>query len=266
MNNYSKNPLTNISFFYDKRSGSGKIRGEQIGKYLGAKLNPEKDFENDLCIYVKIQPSEDYPKNSYLDIIDGVKRLPWLKNHSDMKVIASSLCAYNYLKKEISNEVILIPQHHCNFERKTKTSDENRFGLVGGKGSALKDINNICPNFKWEKDYKNRKDVVDAYKDIAVQVVWRKNNVPLKNPLKIINAMSFGIPTIAFPEIGYEEIDKYYMKANTIDDLKEIIEAYTQSINCNCSIDEDELIKKAEEYHIENISKKYEELWKQYNN
>jgi hypothetical protein len=42
-----------ISFF-TKKGGSGEIRGKQVAEYIGARLNPETNFEKDLCIYVKI--------------------------------------------------------------------------------------------------------------------------------------------------------------------------------------------------------------------
>jgi len=259
MNKYSKNPLSNISFFYNERSGSGKIRGEQMGKYLGAKLNPTKGYENDLCIYVKIQPPEDYPKNSYLDIVDGVDRMSWIKKHPKMRIIACSKCAYEYLKKEIKNEVILIPQHHCNFERLVSETKGNRFGVVGGKGAMQEKVEYLFDDFIWKKDYKTREDVFETYKKIDKQIIWRKNNVPLKNSLKIVNAMSFGIPTIAYPEIGYSDVDGYYFKARTVEDLKKLIRK-------DLVYDKERLVKKAEEYHIDNISKLYEELWKQNNN
>jgi len=101
--------------------------------------------------------------------------------------------------------------------------------------------------------------VFETYKKIDKQIIWRKNNVPLKNSLKIVNAMSFGIPTIAYPEIGYSDVDGYYFKARTVEDLKKLIRK-------DLVYDKERLVKKAEEYHIDNISKLYEELWKQNNN
>ena len=72
---------------------------------------------------------------------------------------------------------------------------------------------------------------------------------PLKNPLKIVNAMSLGIPTIAYPEMAYKEIEGYYTRCNKIEDL------ITKP-----KYDKKALIEKAEEYHIDNISKLYRGL------
>ena len=99
---------TNINFF-TRSGGSGVIRGKQVAEYLGARLNP-KEVRDEVCIYVKFQPPEDFPKNSYLDVIDEPRRIGWLRDHPKMKVIASSLSGYEYLTDVLENEVVLIPQ------------------------------------------------------------------------------------------------------------------------------------------------------------
>jgi hypothetical protein len=64
--------------------------------------------------------------------------------------------------------------------------------------------------------------------------------------------MSFGIPTIAHPEIAYQEIDDYYWSANSIDDVILHIKHLREE-----GFDAERLIKKAEEYHIDNIAQLY---------
>ena len=251
-----------ISFFFNKNSGSGKIRGYQIGKYLGAKMNPKDGYENDVCIYVKKRPPENHPKNTYLDIVDCRQRLFWIKRHPNVKVIACSVTSYFFLKRTVKNEIIYIPQHHCNFKREIKMNYGNVKGVVGREWSISEGIESLIPNFVWVKDFKHRQDVIDGYKKIDIQIIWRKihlqtskvpsrmvNQMFLKNPLKIINAMSFGIPTIAYPEICNEEVKDFYFKADKIEDLFKPIK-----------YDRERLIDKAEEYHIDNVSKLYKQL------
>ena len=81
-----------ISFFANGH-GSGEIRGRQMVEHLGAgaRLNPAEGYEDDVCIYVKRKPPDDFPKRSYLDILDASARLGWLEKHPGMGVIASSL-------------------------------------------------------------------------------------------------------------------------------------------------------------------------------
>ena len=239
-----------ISFFANKH-GSGEIRGRQMAAHLGAKLNPRVGYRDDVCIYVKQQPPENYPPHSYLDIVDEHKRIGWLKQHPDIGVIASSVTGKRYLEEVLGREVVLIPQHHCNFERVQTPKKLLRIGVVGGKASMPAELADTLGATRYE--CKTRQDVVEAYHQIDIQVIWRGIDRPLKNPLKIVNAASFGIPTIALPEAGYEEMEGYYTRATTID---EIWKAILRIGYCN----KERLVEKADEYHIENIAMMYEAL------
>src|SRR5512139_3024520 len=105
-----------ISFFR-RHGGSGEIRATQMAEWLGARVNPRKGYEDDICIYVKMQPPENYPRKSYLDIVDGEERVSWLLKHPDIGVIASSLSGHDYLCRKLQRAgIVYIPQHHCNYE------------------------------------------------------------------------------------------------------------------------------------------------------
>lgn len=278
--------------FFNKFGGSGQIRGEQMASRLGAKLNPESGYENDVCIYAKMQPPDNYPKNSYLDIVDGIERLPWLRKHQDIGVICQSKTALEYLEKLLDRkDIILIPEHHCNFERILRSADEvTRVGMVGNHGSVQLPIEELRTRLSEigvelvDMMYKDteekpitRTDIVNFYKSIDIQIVFRpdmtmsekarvKHNMgdarPLRNPLKLINAMSFGIPTVAYPEEDYvAELDGYFLPATNIDEviekvkkLKEDTVLYQTMASAG--------IRKAEEYHIDNIAKLYAQLTK----
>lgn len=254
-----------ISFFANGH-GSGEIRGRQIAEHLGARLNPTEGFENDVCIYVKRKPPEDYPKRSYLDILDASARLGWLTKHPDIGVIASSLSALAYLQKTlgVERDVVYIPQHHCNFGRfqVSPWTGKPSLGVVGGKASMPDDL---AERFGVKRyGGKTRGDVVAAYMQIDIQVIWRSiaglRHAPLKNALKIVNAASFGIPTIALPEPGYEDMAGYYWPAETevelgmrLEELKDSRAEWLVDKAADCHA-------KAEEYHIEHIAKRYLDL------
>src|SRR3989344_1382834 len=106
--------------------GSSMIRGDQIAEHIGAKLNPDSGYENDVCIYVK-PPGKPhlYDYNlagvPYIDIVDGEGIIVYLQRNPQVPVIVTSKHDYDYLSSILDNEVILIPQQHCNFDRTKRT-------------------------------------------------------------------------------------------------------------------------------------------------
>jgi len=248
---------------FNKKSGSAEIRGRQIAEYLEAKLNPKSGYENDICIYVKSEPPDNYPKHSYLDVVDSGYRVEWLKKHPEIGVIAMSNSGYELMKRKLKrDDIVLIPQHHCNYERETRKRKKiETVGVVCTPASiqySIEDLkkrfNKIGLKFKIKTDYKNRNDVVEFYKTIDIQIIWRLKDWPLKNSLKIVNACSFGIPTVAYPIICYSDMERFYVKANTINGLIEKVSKLKDGW------DSERLIKKAEKYHIDNIAKLYKRL------
>jgi len=235
--------------FFKTRGGSGVIRGDQIAQKLGAKINPKKGYENDTCVYVKLKPPETYPKKSYLDIIDGARRIGWLKTHKDMGIIASSLASKEYLKGKLKRNIILIPQHHCNYDNEISQGD--KVGMVGKMSSMRNpEIRELFHVYK----FKTREDVVNAYKELKIQVIWRNIYLPLKNPLKIINAASFGIPTVAYPEYAFKEVEGYYWAVKTVDEMVATVNELKDGFDRN------RLIKLAKNYHIDKIADMYRTL------
>jgi len=260
--------MKDLAFFSKKlgtsgKGGSGLIRAVQIAEHLGAKLNPGKDYKNGVCIYVKAEPPENFPKHSYLDVMDTDGRNRWLKKHPEIGVIACSEAARSHLSKVLKrDDVVVIPQHHCNYDRVKRDRKEMLVvGVIGRPSSMDLDINDlkkrlrkIGMEFVMTSKYRGREDVVDFYKKIDIQIIWRKENKPFKNALKIVNAASFGIPTVAYPEQGYMEMEGYYLRAKTIDKLIDEVKDLKGGWHTQ------RLIDKAEEYHIDNIAELYKKL------
>jgi hypothetical protein len=255
---------------------TSRIRGEQIADFIGAKLNPTEGYENDVCIYVKpdYKPGQTFlfeGKKSYLDILDGPHCIDLLKKYPEVTVIACSDLVYEVLSKTIPNKVVIIPEHHCNFERQRR--NRNGITAVGCIGTE--------PSFKYmPKDIKEllaargmeyveldkiftREDVVIFYLNIDVQIIWRPqfqtSYNQLRNPMKVINASSFGIPTIMYEEPSSKEMDGCFIPVRTLDEffaeldkLRSNPELYDQYAKRG--------IEKSEKYHIENIAKLYRNL------
>jgi hypothetical protein len=269
-----------ISFFGDlsAKNGSVLIRGKQVAEYLGYKINPNKGFSNDACIYVKTLPPRKYPKKTYIDIVDGLILRNWLVEHPDTCAICMSEMASEFLERTIPNKIFAIPQHHCNLNRVRREQREVRVvGYVGNRTqlhysmSALsKMLSKINLEFRVLTKFSRREDIVSFLREVDINIAFRGNPRPgnkrfllLKDPLKLSNAGSFGIPSVAFPEPAYKRyFDGCYLEAKNIKDLvygcyvlKKDPKLYAQYAKL--------AMDKSEKYHIQNTSKGYRniELW-----
>lgn len=252
---------------------SSIVRGEQIAAYMGnARLNPESGYENDTCIYVKpnIKPGNEFKfeKKSYIDIQDGWDLIHTLKKYPEVGVIAYSDLAVETLKKELTNKIVLIPHHHVNFERTRRTRD--KIVKIGTTGSAdawgyipdeIKDgIKKRGLKLEMYTSFYPRMSVSRAHESMDIHIHWRPwLGRKLSCPFKIINAASFGVPTIALDEPSFQEVAGCYIGVKTAEEWLENLDALIadpevyEQISRIC-------LQEAEKYHISNIAKLYEEL------
>ena len=273
----------NFSFFY-ARGGSGYIRGKQIAEYLGGKQNPVSGYEDDICIYVKILPPENYPKHTYCDVDDSFKQVNWLKTHTDTGVIGISLSACDYLRKTLNrHDIIFIPHQHVNFERWIRPEREVKVvGIIGSITSfqypidtlreRLLDIGlELAYEMEYWQTYKStdqremRLNIVDFHTKMDIQIVWRPHGFsgsqdPLRNPNKLGNASAFGIPTVSYPEFDYvREWGGYFIEAHSIDELIEQCKRLKDD-TVYYALWSKKVLAKAEEYHVEKIAQLYRQL------
>jgi hypothetical protein len=253
-------------------NGSSIIRGEQIAEYLNAKLNPESGYENDVCVYVKPgfdkkgRPFDTFVKKAYIDMIDNNHYMRWLGRRPELSGIIASEYSYDILKAEIKDRVIFIPQQHCNFERFVRNRKEiTTVGIIGTSAAFQHSISDmrerlehiglqLLTNF----DFTTREDVINFYKNTDIQIIWFYAPLFFKTPLKIINAASFGIPTVGFPHESYKEVDGYYLQARTIDELVNEVEKLKNPENYARATKN--LLQMAEKYHISKIAERYKQL------
>ena len=255
---------------------SSITRGEQIASRIGAKLNPANGYQNDICIYVKppYEPRGDFMfegKKAYLDICDSPELTDLAKKHPEVTVISDSKMSFETLKTILPNKIVNIPEHHCNFERQRRRRKEiTTVGCIRNSGSFKympKDIRKRLSErgmelVEFAKIF-TRDDVVNFYKNVDIQIIWRpymdasKNK--LRNPMRIINASSFGIPTIMYEEKSAEEMKGCYIPVHTLDEF--LVEV--DKLRSNPKLYEKyakRCIEKSEKYHIDNIAKLYKSL------
>lgn len=272
-----------FSFFYGAGS-AGNVRGKQIAKLLNAKENPTEGFENDICVYVKVLPKK-VTKHTYIDVDDSTEAVEWLKTHKDTGVIANSLLSQAYLSELLKRKDIkVIPHAHVNWENWIRPDREVKtVGIIGSKTSFMHNIDDMKIRLAsmglklvYNKDYwkhygdeegmsedQRRQKIVEFYKGIDIQIVWRPDNTfsmkqrPLKNPNKLVNAASFGIPTVSYPEEAFiDEWIGHFIQAGTIDEMVDWISKLKDNNNFYQVLSQEGL-EHAQEYHVDRIKEKY---------
>jgi hypothetical protein len=267
-------------FVPNGRWASSTIRGEQVAEKLGARFGYDlRDCDN--VVFVKCMDNKvplKMFKNVYLDLVDSDGFLPLLQANPEIKVIVTSSMGGRYVSARIQNRVVVIPEHHCNFERSFRTRKE--VTTVGYVGSAScldlsvivlkEEFAKIGLDFVWlfvDGVDITRKDICDFYKKIDIQLSFRLprllENMPpeLKNCLKLTNAGSFGIPTIGYPELCWDEFGCGFVAAGNVNDLTTVALALKDKKDFYNTV-ASQAFEKAQAYHIDEIATLYEEILK----
>jgi hypothetical protein len=201
-------------------------RGYQIAEALGCKLNSSVKDYDETVIAVKtlfnpaVQKDLRNFTNLYMDFIDDINLIPLARNYSTTKIIVLTEAMRDFIAQHVKNELVLIPEHSCNFERFVRDPDKDvkTVGYVGSPQCFNLDFAEVKEalasaglDFKYllcEDEKVTRLDVVNFYKTIDIQITFRLPDEEVRpqiyrNPLKLFNAGSFGIPSVSFPEMAY---------------------------------------------------------------
>lgn len=250
---------------------SSIVRAKEIAKFLSAKYNPKVGYEKDVCIYVKPPGLERVKDSDFVDVLDDLKVTETLKSRPKVKVIAMSGPHYQWLKNVLKNKIILIPHHHINFEKVKRNRKKIKVcGYVGIyrpyhikiNNTIESRLNKIGMSFIQLYNFKKRFDIIKFYKQIDIQIIGHFRhiaNVPQYHATKIINAMSFGIPTVAGSKLGYKDVDNYYIQAHNLDELIKEVEKLKDQKYYN--VWAKKILPEAENYHISKIAKLYQKLY-----
>lgn len=254
---------------------SSLIRGEQMAEYLGEKYNPQEKDDNAIWIFIKPDKLDHIRDGDYVDYCDQSEYInldKQLASRPKIKVLAIGQTAYEHLKKSIPNEVICLPQQHLNWENHVNPRKKPIVaGYIGRPSNISNKINteiqgrlkNIGVDFKIQYRWDARQDSIDFFKSIDLLIISEegldaKYDSPFRTPTKMINAASFGVPSIATPIKGFKEMDGYYVPFKGIDQLVSEVQKFQDSkYYADFS---DKIIEKAKEYHISEIAKKYRAL------
>jgi len=105
----------------------------------------------------------------------------------------------------------------------------------------------------------SRQDIIDFYMKIDVQVIWRPYKKILSNPLKMVNASSFGIPTIALDEKAFKEFDGAYIPVHSMEAFMAHLEGLKESPSLYRHYSK-KCLERSENYHIEKIGQLFKDL------
>lgn len=262
--------------FFTNPWTSAKIRGDQIAaRFEGSLVNPEQVQPGDICIFVKCLPNDaiiDTVDKCYLDIVDSMAALNYAYDTPIVSVIAIGKTAHEYISKKLNrSDIILIPEHHCNFERAVRDRDKiTRVGFCGYAenfhlefGDVSKALESIDVEFVYKTQFENRIDVCNFYQSIDIQLCFRKlpdEQVMLKNPLKLANAGSFKIPTLAYPEPSYlAEWNERFIRVENLDQIVQRVEILKES-SAAYETSAERAFERAEKYHIDKVIPLYKAL------
>lgn len=254
---------------------TSRVRGQEIAEYLGGYFTRDGiSFDKGgVRIHLKPRVLGHVKDGEYIDVLDDIHSIiEELKKRPKIKIIAYNKPYYEFLKKTLENEVFFIPHQHINFENKKRVKNKPIIGGMTGKAipptyaifNPIKEaLSQAGIEFKEWFTYETRDDASKFYEQSDFQVVWY-SGIPedigryYKYPGKIINAASFGVPTIAQKIEGHQEMEGFYIPAQTYDDIvREAIKLQDEDYYEEWS---KKLIKKAEEYHISEIAKLYTNL------
>jgi len=274
-----------ISFFakepfsvLDSRDGkpylkriSSIVRGKQIADYIGGKFNP-KEGEG-LGIHLKPLKMDRVKDGDYVDVLDDTAvhiklgtLLGRVAKRPKVNVIAMTSAHKEWLERLLPNKIVHIPHQHMNFERiRSERHKQLTCGYIGTYVGRHEELCNALETqlarggikFVSLFTYPSREDIIKFYQSIDIQVIpmfGYLTNVPQYHEKKIVDAMSFGIPTITEEKLGYRDVNGYYIKVNSMSEL------VSEAVKLKDGWDAERLITKAEDYHISNIAEKYKAL------
>ena len=213
---------------------SGYIRGHQVANAIGATCDPKEPVSADsVFIFIKSTPNISV-KRMYIDIVDAYGLLTSLPRFPSAKIIAISELAKDFISNRCYNEVVVIPEQHCNFENHVRQAGEvETVGFIGyppnfelNPEDVKTRLAKIGLDFIWKTEFGSREEVCDFYNKIDIQLTYRPRTPTslcapeLKNPLKLSNAGSFKIPTVACSEPSYvADFKDMFLIADNIDDI-----------------------------------------------
>ena len=207
--------------------GSAEVRGRQIAERLGGDVVSLGEFSADVAagydvvVYVKKLPKpavmEAVRRRGIRQVADPVDNYDWghLRRRREWidAFIGSNLTHAVHLERLTGRPAHAIPHHHCNREghRIPAGRTPPTLGFVGGR-DYLPTNRRLVKRTRHAAVFDTAFRELDrTYLGLDIGFAWRDE--PEKNSfnsaLKLVNFMSYGIPSVLTPETGYLEVARH---------------------------------------------------------
>jgi len=259
-----------LNFWGPPRRSVVKVRGEQIAERMGATLNPGTVNPDDVHVFITYLPRFPLPPKTVFDPNDHKNQWVFISEHPEIPLIAISRAEEELFRSMWPNRIVFIPDHHANYECEQRPDRPVRaVGTVGSRASLWLDLDDLAARLTaiditlLRRDLgRHRSQVLDAYRRMDIQIVFRANlpDRSICDALKLSNASSFGIPTVAFPELAYAtEYHGCFLPANTVDELVAGVDRLAKDPRLYRYY-ATRARERSEDYHIDNICDRYRAL------
>jgi len=274
--------LNDVAFIVHRPSvASAKVRGSQIAGRLGAallrldELTPDTARRYRTLVYVKELPPKDLMARlrdgGALQVFDPVDNYRWRTMRARAPFIdhfiASNHTHAVELTRRFAAPATRVPHHHCNFDevRIPAGREPATLGYVGGRVNwpPVRRLIRSLP-YPHIAHTSGEKTLVDAYCSIDVGVAWRmeEGKISYNSGVKLINFMSFGIPSVLAPETGYLELSRHgecCLYAHSREEYTMLVRELAGSPALRRRMG-DEGFENARRYHIRHIVEEYRAL------
>lgn len=260
---------------------SAKVRGSQIAERLGAallrldELTPTTARRYRTLVYIKELPPASLMAQirdaGVRQVVDPVDNYRWrtLRTRAAFidHFIASNHTHALDLTRRFAVPATRVPHHHCNFDevRIPAGREPATLGYVGGRVNwpPVRRLIRSLP-FPSIAHTSGEKTLVEAYCSIDVGVAWRmeEGKQSYNSGVKLVNFMSFGIPSVLSAETGYLELSLHWQAcayAQTKAEFTDLVREIAGNAALRRRMGE-EGFEAARRYHIRYIIEEYRAL------
>lgn len=262
---------------------TAEIRGIQIAEALGcdtirtADLTPEIASRYDAIIYVKFMPEatvmEEIRHRGVKQIVDALDEYRWRKLRRTAEFtdyyIGANVTHAVFLQTRFGRPAVELHHHHTNFDERRIPPRRTppTLGYIAGDAHwplNRKLISKLPYPVVTSVRRNGRDGLTDLYLSVDIGFEFRKdrNKRSLNTANKVVNFMSFGIPSVLSQETGYLEAARHgehCLYAQTPQEMLMLIRHLAEDPDLRARMGEAGC-EAARAFHIRNIAQKYREF------